>query len=70
MHVYPLQIFKQLPFDGTKATSSDFVDDRITSSKMLAVPAPTTATLTSGVPAALRTKPKLGLSFDIIKLSP
>lgn len=46
---------KQVPFDGTKARSSDCLDC-ITSSKMHAVPAPTTPTLTFGVPAALRTK--------------
>lgn len=45
---------QKVPFDGTKATLRDCFDDCITSSKMLAVPAPTTPTLTFGVPAALK----------------
>ena len=44
-----------VPFDGEKATSSDLSDDCIISAKMLAGPAPTTPTLTFGVPASLRT---------------
>lgn len=45
-----------VPFDGTKATSIQPFEDSATSSNILAVPAPTTPTLTLGVPAALRTK--------------
>ena len=45
-----------LPFEGANATSSCCFDDCNTSSKMLAVPAPTTPILTFGIPAALRTK--------------
>lgn len=44
-----------IPFEGANATSSSF-DDCNTSSKMLAVPAPTTPILTFGIPAALRNK--------------
>lgn len=42
-----------LPFDGVKATSRNFFDESATSSNMPAVPPPTTATFTFGVPADL-----------------
>lgn len=41
------------PFDGTKATSINCLDETVASLKMLAVPAPTTAIFTHGDPAAL-----------------
>lgn len=53
-----------VPFDGTKATSIGQFEDSATSSNILAVPAPTTPTLTLGVPAALRTKNQISPSFD------
>lgn len=47
-----------IPFDGTKATSINCLDEIVASLNMLAVPAPTTANLTLGDPAALGIKNK------------
>ena len=43
----------KIPLEGENATSRDWSPDSDTSWKTLAVPAPTTATRTLGLPAAL-----------------
>lgn len=45
-----------IPFDGANAISRYCFEDWTASSNMLAVPDPTTPTLTDGVPAALSDK--------------
>lgn len=48
-----LQKQGKVPLEGENATSRDRLSDSDTSLKTLAVPAPTTATCTLGLPAAL-----------------
>ena len=52
----------KLPLEGENATSRDRTSDCDTSSKTLAVPAPTTATWTLGLPAALALN-----QYDLLK---
>lgn len=53
-----------IPFDGTKATLMKCLDEAVDSSNMLAVPAPTIATLTHGDPAALPKKKNRSKNYE------